>query len=178
MAKTTIFTIGHSDLSIEAFIDALQRNGVKMVVDVRKLTGSDAFPQFDEDQLGPSLEHAGIKYRIEPLLAGRRPRNYTIDPTTNAVWTNQSFHNYADYATTAPFDRGLARLEKRGRDQPTTVMCSEAVWWRCHRRIIADHLLAQGYVVQHIMDGGTLEKAALTPGAVVAHGSVTYPKDR
>jgi uncharacterized protein (DUF488 family) len=173
--KPTIFTIGHSTLSIADFIAELKTNGVKYLVDVRKLTGSNAFPQFDEDRLARSLAAAGIAYKSIHALSGRRPRDYAIDLATTAVWLNQSFHNYADYATTQPFSRGLDQLERLAAHHVVAIMCAEAVWWRCHRRIIADHLLAQGYPVQHIMDGGKTETATITPGGKVADGSVTYP---
>lgn len=177
MPKPTIFTIGHSQLPIDAFTGELQRNGVTLLVDVRKLTGSNAYPQFNEDRLGPELKRAGIGYQTMSALAGRRPRDYDIDVHTNGAWENQSFHNYADYATTPAFAAGLHRLEALAAHKTVAIMCSEAVWWRCHRRIISDHLLAQGWPVKHIMDGGHTEKATYNPGAVPKDGNVTYPGD-
>lgn len=174
-SNPTIYTIGHSTLPIADFIAELKTNGVNYLVDVRKLTGSDAFPQFNEDVLAKSLETAGIAYRGIRTLSGRRPRDYDIDPAANALWQNQSFHNYADYATTPAFARGLAQLERLAAHHVVAIMCAEAVWWRCHRRIIADHLIAGGYPVRHIMDGGKAEAATVTPGGKVVHGTVTYP---
>src|SRR5690606_20945149 len=99
-----------------------------------------------------------------------------IPPQLNAGWRNRSFHNYADYAHTPDFRAGLERLAYLGRERPCAMMCSEAVWWRCHRRIIADYLLARGEEVIHVMARGRLEPARLTSGAVVtSDGSVVYP---
>lgn len=173
--KPTVYTIGHSNLPINTFITDLERNGVKMVVDVRKLTGSNSFPQFDEDKLAASLKKAGIQYRIIRGLSGRRPKQKGANPATNAWWENQSFHNYADYALTQPFNTALALLERIAAKHVTTIMCAEAVPWRCHRRIIADHLIAQGYPVEDIGDRGVAAPHEVPAGAKFAKGTVTYP---
>lgn len=175
--KPTVWTIGHSQLPFEKFVAELKTNGIETLVDVRKLTGSNAFPQYNEDKMGPALRGAGIHYVAMPLLSGRRPRDYDIDPHVNGAWENQSFHNYADYATGAEFAKGLKQLEALATKSRPAIMCSEAVPWRCHRRIIADHLLAQGFPVLHIMDGGKTERATYNPGAVPKDGNVTYPGD-
>ncbi|MGV9194126.1 DUF488 family protein [Microbacterium sp. MC2] len=171
-----LFTVGHSNHTLEEFTALLQAAEVGLVVDVRKLTGSRAHPHFNDDVLAVALPDAGISYRQLPALAGRRPRAKDVPDEVNALWRNRSFHNYADWALGDEFRDGLDRLRTWGGDVATTVMCSEAVWWRCHRRIIADHLLAAGEEVSHIMPGPRLDAAALTPGAVVAaDGSVFYP---
>lgn len=175
MPKPTVYTIGHSNLPINTFVADLNRNKVKLLVDVRKLTGSNAFPQFDEDQLALSLKKAGIKYRIIRGLSGRRPKQKGANPDTNAWWQNQSFHNYADYALTPPFNTALALLERLADKYTTAIMCAEAVPWRCHRRIIADHLIAQGYPVEDIGDRGVAAPHEVPAGAVMAKGTVTYP---
>jgi uncharacterized protein (DUF488 family) len=108
-------------------------------------------------------------------LGGLRGRTRGVPVEVNGLWTNQSFHNYADYALSAPFQAGLAHLLERGRERRCAIMCSEAVWWRCHRRIVADHLIARGEAVIHILGPGRLEPARLTPGAVVQGGAVVYP---
>ncbi|MFV0244977.1 MAG: DUF488 family protein, partial [Qingshengfaniella sp.] len=109
-------------------------------------------------------------------LGGLRPKSREVPPPVNGLWRNDSFHNYADYALGPDFRAGLAELVALGRGRTVAVMCAEAVWWRCHRRIIADWLLAGGETVLHVMDGGRAERASLTPGAVVsADGSVSYP---
>lgn len=171
-----LFTVGHSDRTLEVFLDLLSSAGVVSLVDVRKLPGSRSSPQFDQESLAPSLERAGIRYRHEPALGGRRPVSKTVPPDVNALWRNRSFHNYADHALGQEFAHALDRLREEGARHATTVMCSEAVWWRCHRRIIADHLLACGEDVLHIMADRRVAPATLTPGALVhPDGVVSYP---
>jgi uncharacterized protein (DUF488 family) len=171
-----LFTVGHSDRTIEAFLDLLTAAGVVSLVDVRKLPGSRSNPQFDADALTPSLEQAGIRYRHEPALGGRRPMSKTVPPDINALWRNRSFHNSADHALGSEFAHALERLREEGAQHATAVMCSEAVWWRCHRRIFADHVLARGDDVVHIMAGRRVAPATLTPGALVhPDGVVSYP---
>ena len=173
--RRPFFTVGHSDRASEAFLELLTTAGVESLVDVRKLPGSRSNPQFDEEVLAPSLARAGIRYRHDPALGGLRGRSKTVPPEVNALWRNRSFHNYADYAMGEEFADALARLRAEGAETTTVVMCSEAVWWRCHRRIIADHLLAFGEDVRHIMED-RIDPATLTPGAVFhADGNVTYP---
>lgn len=171
-----IFTIGHSDHTFSGFADLLKSAEVDSVVDVRKLPGSTANPQFDRDVLADALALIGVGYRHAPELGGRRPANRVVPPEVNALWRNRSFHNYADFALSSEFGEGLARLREEGLDRRVAVMCSEAVWWRCHRRIIADHLLAHGGEASHIMSAAHADPARLTPGAMVgADRSVTYP---
>jgi uncharacterized protein (DUF488 family) len=171
-----IFTIGHSTRTFDEFAELLSGAGVEQVADVRRLPGSSAHPQFDAETLAPALARLGIRYRHHPQLGGRRPRNHDIPPEVNGLWNNRSFHNYADHALTDEFRGGLVRLREEARDHRVAIMCSEAVWWRCHRRIIADHLLARGDEVLHIMAGGRTVPAGLTPGAVIGEGgAVTYP---
>lgn len=172
----SLFTVGHSDHTFEEFAALMTAAGVELVVDVRKLTGSRAHPHFNDDALADTLPRAGVAYRTLPSLAGRRPRAKDVPDEVNALWRNRSFHNYADWALSDEFGEGLDQVRAWGRETATAVMCSEAVWWRCHRRIIADHLLARGEDVTHIMPGPRLTPAELTPGAVVAPGgTVTYP---
>ena len=160
----TFFTIGHSTLSIEDFVHALQASGVTLVVDVRTVPRSRRNPQYDRDTLRGSLAAFGIDYEHVGALGGLRGRIPHVAPEINAFWRNQSFHNYADYAMGETFRAGLSRLIELGRGRRSAVMCAEAVWWRCHRRIIADYLLASGESVLHIM-GSTVEPAHLTDTA-------------
>jgi uncharacterized protein (DUF488 family) len=170
------FTIGHSSRSLEEFAGLLSGAQMERVADVRKMPMSRTNPQFNEDTLPQALAPLGISYEHLAALGGLRGRTPGVAPAVNGFWTNDSFHNYADYALTAEFRAGLEHLIDEGRRQRSAIMCSEAVWWRCHRRIIADHLLARGEEVFHIMGAGRLEPARLTPGAVVrADGSVVYP---
>lgn len=169
-----ILTVGHSTHPLDEFLALLRDAGVTAIADVRRLPGSNRYPWFNEDVLRPSLAEHGIGYRRLVQLTGRRPRQHDVPEAVNALWRNRSFHNYADYALGAEFDAGIDALLADVAAR-TAVMCSEAVWWRCHRRIIADHLLARGVEVSHLMPDGALVSAQLTPGAVAGEGAVRYP---
>ena len=170
------FTIGHSNRSLEVFVALLRQADVTLVADIRKMPRSRTNPQFNETALPQALAGFGIGYDHVASLGGLRGKTAAMAPDINGFWTNKSFHNYADYALTEPFQAGLAHLLGEGRKQRCTLMCSEAVWWRCHRRIVADYLIANGREVFHIMGEGRLVPARLTPGAVVqAEGTIAYP---
>lgn len=172
-----VLTIGHSTHPIEEFIELLRGAGATRVVDVRTLAGSRHNPQFNSENLGPSLEAAGIPYQREQRLGGLRKASRAVDPELNGFWENQSFHRYADYALGPEFAEGLGALIELA-TPPTlpVIMCSEAVWWRCHRRIVADFLIARGIPVAHIMPDGRLVEATLTAGArIESNGTVVYP---
>ena len=170
------FTVGHSNRTIAEFIDILRHADIGIVVDVRRLPGSRANPQFDSDRLAQSLSDVQIAYELIAPLGGRRGRADAVPADMNGAWRNRSFHNYADYALSEAFQEGFDRLLELGAERPCVIMCSEAVWWRCHRRIIADHLLARGKEVFHLMAEGRIGKAVPTPGAVLEDdGAVVYP---
>lgn len=170
------FTIGHSDRSIDVFAGLLREARVDLVADVRKMPRSRANPQFNEDALPQSLGVYQIGYEHIAALGGLRSKVRCCDPETNGFWENRSFHNYADYALTPAFHAGFEELLDVGGQRRSAIMCSEAVWWRCHRRIIADYLIAAGQTVFHIMGEGRMEAARLTPGAVVQPDkTVLYP---
>jgi len=170
------FTVGHSNRSITDFLDILRAAGCGIVADVRRLPGSRAHPQFDSDRLAESLAEFQIAYEHVVPLGGRRGKTQAVPDDLNGAWRNRSFHNYADYALSAEFRNGFHRLLELGRERRCVIMCSEAVWWRCHRRIIADYLLARGEEVLHLMEKGRLEPAKPTPGSVARQdGSVVYP---
>jgi len=174
--KLPFFTIGHSNRTLEAFIGLLREADIALVADIRTIPKSRTNPQFDKNTLPGALAAVAISYEHMAALGGLRGRSRGISPTVNAFWTNESFHNYADYALTAQFQAGLQHLLDRGRKRHCTIMCSEAVWWRCHRRIVADYLIASGETVFHILAEGRLEPAHLTPGAVIQpDGAVIYP---
>lgn len=177
MTEKRILTVGHSTHPLDEFLTLLRDAGVDLVADVRRLPGSNRYPWFNQDALAASLADAGIRYHRIAELTGRRPIQRDVDDEVNALWRNRSFHNYADYALGADFARGLDEVIRLGAEQQAVVMCSEAVWWRCHRRIIADHLLARGIPVGHLMAEGRITPAELTPGAVVRDGTVEYPAD-
>ena len=170
------FTIGHSNRSIATFVDLLQSAEVRLVVDVRTVPRSRANPQYNRDLLPPALAPFGVGYRSISALGGLRGRQHGVPPQTNAFWENESFHNYADYATTEAFASGLAQLREFGRTERCAIMCAEALWWRCHRRIIADYLIAAGEKVCHILGPGNIEPARLTPSTCPGPaGTLVYP---
>jgi uncharacterized protein (DUF488 family) len=170
------FTVGHSNRSLEAFLALLRAAEIALVADIRKMPRSRTNPQFNGDALAAALAPLQIGYEHIAALGGLRGKAPNRSPELNGLWTNRSFRNYADYALTEPFQAGLAHLIAVGRERRCTVMCSEAVWWRCHRRLVADNLIARGETVFHIMGEGRLEPARLTAGAVVqADGTVLYP---
>ena len=170
------FTIGHSNRSLEAFVQLLSGAEVGLVADIRKVPRSRANPQFNKDTLPEALAASRISYEHMAALGGLRKKTGTLSPHVNGFWTNKSFHNFADYALSAPFHAGLTHLLEQGRKRRCAIMCSEAVWWRCHRRIVADSLIARDESVFHLMGHRRLEPARLTVGAVVqSDGTVVYP---
>ncbi|MCB1365793.1 MAG: DUF488 domain-containing protein [Rhodobacteraceae bacterium] len=169
-------TVGHSNRGMGEFLDILRMAGTGTVIDIRAFAKSRRNAVFNDDRLARTLGEAGIGYRHMPALGGRRARQTGVDPALNAMWRVRSFHNYADYALGGAFAAALAELVAAARDRPLALMCSEALWWRCHRRIVADHLLVHGYPVCHLMGAGRMQRAALTPGArPTAGGRVIYP---
>jgi uncharacterized protein (DUF488 family) len=172
----TIFTIGHSTRPIGEFLILLQQVSVNLLVDVRSIPRSRTNPQFNAEALPETLGSAGISYRHLPALGGLRHRKKGTSPSLNTYWHVAAFRNYADYAATDTFRTGLNELQALARDNCCAIMCAEAVWWRCHRRIIADYLLAQGVPVMHIMGLNKIDPAKLTPGArVLPKGTLVYP---
>ena len=148
---------------------------VTRLADVRGIPRSGRHPQFNIDTMPAALAAAGIDYRHLPALGGRRPARKDA-PSRNTLWRVQAFRNYADYAQTAHFGDGLAELERLARERPTAIMCAEAVWWRCHRRLVADYMMSRGWEVVHLMGPGQRQPGALTEGAVpLADGTIAYP---
>ncbi|MFZ2236866.1 MAG: DUF488 domain-containing protein [Dokdonella sp.] len=172
----TIFTIGHSSRPLDAFLDLLHESNIECIVDVRRLPGSRSFPQYNADALTASLAECDIDYWHLESLCGRRSARDLCGAAPEDFWSNASFARYAAYARGEAFAQGLRELMQRAQRQRCAVMCSEAVWWRCHRRIITDHLLAVGVVVCHIMGAGKVTPATITQGARVDDGQVVYPK--
>ncbi|EKT4524347.1 DUF488 domain-containing protein [Pseudomonas putida] len=170
-----VFTVGHSTRSIEAFVALMRSFGVQVVVDIRTVPRSRTNPQYNLDVLPGLLQQEGMDHRRIAALGGLRKKSKTVAPHTNGLWRNRSFHNYADHALGAEFAAGLDELIELSEARRCAIMCSEAVWWRCHRRIVADHLLVRGIEVMHIMDIGKATRAQLTPGAEVHGLKVEYP---
>jgi uncharacterized protein (DUF488 family) len=170
------FTIGHSTRTVAEFADLLRACRVELVADVRTVPRSRTNPQFNRDVLPAALAEFQIGYEHLPRLGGLRGKQTGPDPSLNGFWRVQSFHNYADYALTPEFETGLAELKRLGTARRTAIMCAEAVWWRCHRRIIVDYLLVAGESVFHILGPGHVEPASLNPGARPRpDGTVVYP---
>lgn len=169
------FTIGHSTRSIAEFVDLLRAGGVGMVVDIRTVPRSRTNPQYNADTLGEALAPWQIGHTRIAALGGLRKRAREVAPEVNGWWENRSFHNYADHALSEAFEQGLGELIALGRERRVAMMCSEAVWWRCHRRLVADWLIARGEEVFHLMGADKVEPAKLSAGARVADGRVTYP---
>ncbi len=175
-APLPFFTIGHSTRSVDELIDLLQGAQVRHLVDVRSMPRSRSNPQFNQDSLPDALAKAQISYRHIAALGGLRGKSHEVPAEMNGNWRNQSFHNYADYTLSEEFRAGLDELQTLGHDARTAFMCAEALWWRCHRRLIADQLLTRGEQVFHIMAEGQHDPAHLTPGAVIApDGCLHYP---
>jgi uncharacterized protein (DUF488 family) len=171
------YTIGHGTRPIGEFIDLLRGAQVTLVADVRTVPRSRTNPQYNRDVLPESLERSGIGYAHIAALGGLRGRTHDVPPSVNAFWHNDSFHNYADYAMGQTFHDGLTLLAETGSRQRCAIMCAETVWWRCHRRIIADYLLAAGETVFHILGAGHVEPARMTEAARRdPSGSLVYPK--
>ena len=167
-----IWTIGHSTRAIEEFISLLKENGVKLLVDVRAWPGSKRYPQFNKDALAESLNAHGIRYEHFPELGGKRKSK---PDSRNTAWRNASFRGYADYMETEQFQNGIARLlEVAGEIGPAAIICAEAVWWRCHRSLIADHLKAHGFEVLHILGANKVEPHPYTSAARIVNGELTY----
>src|SRR5574337_13199 len=170
------YTIGHSTRTVDEFAALLQGVEATLVVDVRTVPRSRTNPQYNGDALPSSLARFGVGYRHLAALGGLRGRSRDVAPEVNAFWQNASFHNYADYAMGDAFRAGFAELRELGREQRCAIMCAECLWWRCHRRIIADYLLAVGEPVFHLMGPGHVEPARMTPCArALTDGVLAYP---
>jgi len=167
-----VYTIGHSTRPIADFVSLLQAHAVARVIDVRKIPQSRRHPQFGKEQLAAALARAEIDYRHLPELGGlRRPRRDSI----NTAWQNDSFRGYADYMQTPEFAAAIDDCLKLAAERPSAVMCAEAVPWRCHRRLIADALVARGVEVMDIIDANRPTPHQLSPWARVDGVRVSYP---
>ena len=170
------YTIGHSNRTLAEFVALLQQVPVARLVDVRKIPMSRANPQFNGEAVGRALEALQIGYVHNAALGGLRGKTRDVPADLNGFWDNRSFHHYADYALTEAFREGLERLMADGAERVCAVMCSEAVWWRCHRRIIADYLLHAGRSVIHLMARDRSQPAKMTAVAVAVGPILHYPK--
>jgi uncharacterized protein (DUF488 family) len=165
--RPRIWTIGHSTRGIDHFIAMLHSFGIKLLVDVRHFPGSRKFPHFNKPALQESLVNSGIDYlHLEDLGGRRKPR----PDSPHTEWRNDAFRGYADHMETATFKDAIDELERLAVERPTAYMCSEAVWWRCHRGLISDHLKAKGWDVQHIMEINKCTEHPYTGPARAAQG--------
>ena len=167
-----IWTIGHSTRTIDIFISLLEENGIQLVADVRSLPGSKRYPQFNRETLAKSLTEHGIRYEHFPELGGRRKAK---KDSHNTAWRNASFRGYADHMETEEFRRGIERLlDLANKVGLTAIMCAEAVWWRCHRSLIADYLKSRGMEVLHILAANKVEPHPYTSAARIVDGELSY----
>lgn len=168
----TIFTIGHSTRTLDAFLRLLEAHGVRQLADVRTVPKSRRMPHFSSEALTASLRGSGIDYRHFPSLGGlRRP----LPDSVNTAWRTESFRGYADHMQTKGFSEAVSALLEWARTAPTAVMCAEAVWWRCHRSLLADALLVRAVAVLHIQSETRTEPHRLHEFARTHGADVTYP---
>jgi uncharacterized protein (DUF488 family) len=169
-----IWTIGHSTRTLEVFLEMLALHEIEALADVRRYPGSRKYPHFGTEPLSQALKEREVDYVAMPELGGRRqPR----PDSHNTVWRNESFRGYADYMETDGFRQGIERLMAVALRKRTAVMCAEAVWWRCHRALIADYLTAAGVVVRHIMEGKS-EIHKFTAAARIRNGALSYAPEQ
>ena len=168
----TLWTLGHSTLTLADFVERLRGHQVQQVVDVRSLPGSRRYPHFDKQALGPALRNRRIQYRHVVALGGRRR---PTGEATNAGWRNASFRGYADYMGTEAFAQALEQLLICATKRRVALLCAEAVYWRCHRSMIADALVVRGHDVVHIMGPRTARAHVLRDFAHVRGHRLTYP---
>ncbi|MGI8921632.1 MAG: DUF488 domain-containing protein [Solirubrobacteraceae bacterium] len=167
------FTIGHSTRSQDELSALLGAAGVRTLADVRAFPSSRRCPQFDHGALAHWLPEAGIRYVHLSQLGGRR---VPVPGSPNGGWRELGFRGYADHMSSREFADGLVGLEELACERPTVMMCAEAVWWRCHRRLIADALTVRGWRVEHLGLGGHRAIHQLPRFAVVQQGTaLSYP---
>lgn len=166
-----IWTIGHSTHTLQEFIALLHGYHIEMLVDVRSLPGSNKFPHFNKENLKISLPKEGISYKHLLILGGRRKVSKT---SKNTAWHNASFRGYADYMETGAFKEGILELKKLAEHTKVAIMCSEVLWWRCHRSMIADKLKSEGWTVIHILSLTKSEEHPYTSPAKIIKGELSY----
>ncbi len=168
-----LHTIGHSTRSLEAFLELLREHGIACLIDIRRFPTSKRHPQFNGGALAATLRGQGLEYVHEPDLGGFRT---ALQNSPNTAWKVAGFRGYADYMNAGEFRRALGRVSERAKQAPVCLMCAEATPFRCHRRLVADALLVQGFEVLHILDPGLSEPHQLHPNAqLLAGGRLVYP---
>ena len=174
MSRNKIWTIGHSTHPLDELVEMLKSFQIEMVADVRSYPGSRKFPQFNKESLMVSLPENGIEYVHIKNLGGRRKEN---PDSKHTVWRNAAFRGYADYMDTEEFKDGVQELIQLAQQKRVAYMCSEAVWWRCHRSMISDYLKANGWTVMHIMGVDKADEHPYTAPAEIVDGELTYPEE-
>lgn len=172
MTGDAIWTVGHSTLTQEDFLALIAAHGILAIADVRRFPGSRRHPHFHGDAMRVWLPQAGVRYEHFVDLGGRRKAE---PDSRNTGLRNESFRGYADYMATPLFQRALDRLIALSREQPSAVMCAEAVYWRCHRHLLADALAARGVAVRHILDARTARPHKIHELARIEGTDVCYP---
>ena len=166
-----LWTVGHSNRSIEQFIELLTAQKIQLLADVRRFPGSRRLPHFGQENLSKSLAEVGIDYVHFPELGGRRK---ALPNSPNSAWRNEAFRGYADFMMTQEFRAGIDRLLKLAQEKRTAIMCAEALWWQCHRSLIADYLKAAGHTVINILGPNKIEEHPFTSAARIVNGKLTY----
>jgi uncharacterized protein (DUF488 family) len=170
--RLTIYTIGHSNRPLEDFLGLLEAHGMRGLADVRAFPMSRRWPHFNRDALAAALRAQAVRYEWLPALGGRRRQPRPDSPHT--AWTVAAFRNYADHMETEEFARGLQQLLEMAAEQRTAFMCAEALYWQCHRRLIADQLVVRGYKVLHIQTRERAVEHRLPDFARVVDGRLIY----
>jgi uncharacterized protein (DUF488 family) len=166
-----IWTIGHSTRTLEELITMLKSFSIQLVADVRNFPGSRKYPYFNKESLEITLPQNNIQYIHLKNLGGRRKPNAN---SKNTAWKNTAFRGYADYMETHAFEQGISELVNNALKQRTAYICSEAVWWRCHRAMISDYLKAHAWKVMHIMDVDKAQEHPYTSPARIVNGELSY----
>jgi uncharacterized protein (DUF488 family) len=169
-----VWTIGHSTRTLEHFVEMLHSFSIKMLVDIRSFPGSRRVPQFNKENLIVSMPANDIKYMHLKSLGGRRPVH---KDSKNIAWKHPAFRGYADYMETGEFKKGIEELESIALKQRTAYMCSEAVWWSCHRSMVSDYLKLRGWEVYHIMETGKATEHTYTQPAKIINGQLSYHEE-
>lgn len=167
-----LYTVGHSTHPIERFLELLGEHRIALLADIRSFPSSRRWPQFNQEALAEALGRAGVEYRWLKRLGGRRHSKRSDSP--HFAWTVAAFRSYADYTESAEFEAGLEELIGLAAATRTAIMCSEGLWWRCHRRIVSDQMVLRGWSVEHIMPAGQLAAHRLPEFASVVGGRIVY----
>ena len=173
--KPQLFSIGHSNQPLDRFLGLLVQHRIEALVDIRRFPGSRKYPHWNQKNLAASLQAAGIEYHWIETLGGRRRSKKAAPASPNLGLRNESFRNYADYMLMEEFHQAAEKLLEVAARKRTAMMCGEAVYWRCHRRLVSDFLLANNVAVQHIFPNGEIRPHKLTEGGKVEQGKVMYP---